>query len=390
MHILCQHIFGFEGKRRGRTQQAVGDAAAAAAAFTLMRKRRQDLTLGAKVMVLEMLEQVPKVPQGKIASMFRVSQSQVSRIMKNKEAIMTQWSRFATPDRKRCRLGKAGALEQKLVDWYKEAKDDDLPISGPILMEKAKSIVHSLEAQQIALEQKIGYLQKIQDELHQQKLQKEMKKVTQSPVVVQNPQNSLNTPPQEARGEVHSQLLGIQRSVMASQDLPQQEVVRQDVHHPVQHPDFMRQDVVRPEYRQETHQDRSRSSLVELRSVNVTTYRQPHSDIRNELRHYGKSDSMVTPELKNLSSDNHSGAELHHHGMDVGHIMREPDGRLGEAMGGRSSVPAGQESQAKSGPAHWAGEGIKSIKTTGVFKAINFELYVKPVSQIRRSSRVRV
>lgn len=87
-----------------------------------------------------MLDMEPKVPQGKIANMFRVSQSQVSRIMKNKDAIMGQWNRFATPDRKRCRLGKAGALEQKLVDWYKQAKKEDLPISGPILMEKAKSI----------------------------------------------------------------------------------------------------------------------------------------------------------------------------------------------------------------------------------------------------------
>ena len=87
-----------------------------------------------------MFDREPKVPQGKIASQFRVSQSQVSRIIKNKEAIMMQWSRFATPQRKRCRVGKAGDLEQKLLDWYKEARKEDLPISGPILMEKAKSI----------------------------------------------------------------------------------------------------------------------------------------------------------------------------------------------------------------------------------------------------------
>nr|XP_053652451.1 tigger transposable element-derived protein 6-like [Cherax quadricarinatus]XP_053652452.1 tigger transposable element-derived protein 6-like [Cherax quadricarinatus]XP_053652453.1 tigger transposable element-derived protein 6-like [Cherax quadricarinatus] len=126
-------------KGRGKRNVALSDAEVATA-FTFMRKRRQDLTLGAKVKVLEMLDHEPKVPQGKIASMFRVSQSQVSRIMKNKDAIMAQWNRFATPDRKRCRLGKAGALEQILVDWYKEAKKQDLPISGPILMEKAKSI----------------------------------------------------------------------------------------------------------------------------------------------------------------------------------------------------------------------------------------------------------
>ncbi|XP_071527669.1 uncharacterized protein [Panulirus ornatus] len=128
-------------KKKGRVKRnlAYSDTQVATA-FTFMRKRRQDLTLGAKVKVLEMLDHEPKVPQGKIASMFRVSQSQVSRIMKTKDAIMAQWNRFATPDRKRCRLGKAGVLEQKLVDWYKEAKKEDLPISGPILMEKAKSI----------------------------------------------------------------------------------------------------------------------------------------------------------------------------------------------------------------------------------------------------------
>ncbi|XP_045109650.1 tigger transposable element-derived protein 4-like [Portunus trituberculatus] len=736
-----------KAKRKGRTQQslALANAQVAAAAFTFMRKRRQDLTLGAKVKVLEMLEQEPKVPQGKIASMFRVSQSQVSRIMKNKEAIMTQWNRFATPDRKRCRLGKAGALEQKLVEWYKEAKKEDLPISGPILMEKAKSIgnemgidfkpsagwlgrwkdrngvtlkrfkdkdgalsvtkvgnhwrrymftkatkdyspqnvwvvdetvlaydalpehsipgavsgtgkisiilacnlagterkppvvignsqtltsvnlptpfqhhpestvtldffsswlkewdrelhtkrkkivvlmsktphhpenphvfninvtffpqdtstvlqpmqlgiinvfkslyryqqlkyvmartqagekiglsnmfsqnilsahslclslvdaifmvhrawkhvspetivkgvvkagmskdvdalnvcdhvqappgvsqedfevlinmderlsiaehtehqpqtldcgqpvltdsvqfpqhlnmygnsgnktqqpnpqidlypgtvcdypsvseavyacqilrhylqkqsgklydefsdlessihldmildarpdlrnsyqpdplhdsssVHSLEAHQAALEQKTEYLQKMQDELHQQKIQKEMKKVTQSPVTFQNSQGSLNTLPEEIRTDLHSQLLGIHRSAMPSQDLPRQEMLRQEVHHPMQHPDFMRQDVMRPEYRQEIHQDRCRAaSLVELRS-----FKHAHADVRDDLRNDGKNDSMtLTSELNNLSPDNHPGADLHHHVMDLDHNVRLPDGRL--------------------------------------------------------------
>lgn len=191
------------------------------------------------------------------------------------------------------------------------------------------SSVHSLEAHQVSLEQKAEYLQKMQDELHQQKIQKEMKKVTQSPVVHQNPHGSLSTPSQEARTDPHSHLLGIQRSAMPSQDLPRQEMLRQEMHHPMQHPDFMRQDLMRPEYRQEIHQDRSRTSLVELRSVNVTAFRQAHADVRNELRNDGKNDSMtVTSQLKNLSSDNHSGAELHHHGMDVDHNIRQPDGRL--------------------------------------------------------------
>ena len=43
-------------------------------------------------------------------------------------------------------------------------------------------------------------------------------------------------------------------------------------------------------------------------------------------------------------------------------------------MGGGSSTQSGSE------PA--AGDGIKSIRTTNVFKAVNFELYVKPVSRV--------
>ena len=190
------------------------------------------------------------------------------------------------------------------------------------------SSVHSLEAHQVALEQKTEYLQKMQDELHQQKIQKEMKKITQSPVLLQNPHDTCNISPQETRTDFHSQLLGIQRSDLPSQDLPRQEILRQEVFHPMQHPDFMRQDVMRPEFRQEIHQDRSRTSLFELRSVNVTTLKHAHADVRSEPRNDGKNDSMtITSELKDLS-DNHSGAELHHHGMDVDHTIHQPDGRL--------------------------------------------------------------
>lgn len=189
--------------------------------------------------------------------------------------------------------------------------------------------VHSLDAHKVACEQKVEYLQKTQDELHQQKVQKEMKKVTSSPTVLQHPHGSLNIPHQEARTDLHTQLLGMQRSAMPSQELPRQEMLRQDLHHPVQHPNLMRQDMMRPEYRQEVHQDRSRASLVELRSVNVATFRHGHTDARNELSNDGKNDSMPVPtDLKNLSSDNHSNTELHHHGMDVAHNMRQTDTRM--------------------------------------------------------------
>lgn len=208
------------------------------------------------------------------------------------------------------------------MDMILDARPDLNNYQGDPLHDPAS--VHSLVAHKVAFEHKVEYLQKMQDEIYQQKAQKEMKKVTQSPAVYQPPHGPLNTAAQDVRTDIHTHLLGMQHSAM-----PGQEMLRQDLHHPMQHPDLMRQDMMRPEYRQEVHQDRPRNSLLELRSVNVATFRHGHGDMRNELSNDGKNDAMPVPtDLKNLPSDNHSGAELHHHGMDVAHGMRQPEPRM--------------------------------------------------------------
>jgi hypothetical protein len=49
--------------------------------------------------------------------------------------------------------------------------------------------------------------------------------------------------------------------------------------------------------------------------------------------------------------------------------------------GNSSTNKAPAETAATSGSeAHHPGEGIRSLKTTSVFRAVNFELYAKPVS----------
>lgn len=49
-------------------------------------------------------------------------------------------------------------------------------------------------------------------------------------------------------------------------------------------------------------------------------------------------------------------------------------------MGSRNSTHKGLSSTQTGISSPTTGEGIKSIQTTGVFRAVNFELYVKPVS----------
>ena len=48
--------------------------------------------------------------------------------------------------------------------------------------------------------------------------------------------------------------------------------------------------------------------------------------------------------------------------------------------GNSSTNKAPAETTAAGSEAHHPGEGIRSMKTSSVFRAVNFELYAKPVS----------
>ncbi|XP_041357847.1 tigger transposable element-derived protein 6-like [Gigantopelta aegis] len=71
-------------------------------------------------------------------------QSQVSRIAAKKSEICLQWERNENLDRKRRRTGKDADVETALKTWFTEGCSHDVPLSGPILEEKAKKLAETL------------------------------------------------------------------------------------------------------------------------------------------------------------------------------------------------------------------------------------------------------
>jgi len=100
------------------------------------------LTLAQRVDVIERLNR--NESQTSIATAFGVNQSQISRIQKNKDKIIEEWQRNSNPDRKRKRVGKSEDIEEALVRWFSQARSRQLPVSGPLLMEKADQLAHGL------------------------------------------------------------------------------------------------------------------------------------------------------------------------------------------------------------------------------------------------------
>ena len=102
----------------------------------------KSLTLAQRIDVLERLGN--KESHTSIASAFGVNQSQISRIQKNKEKIIEEWQRNINPDRKRKRAGKSEDVEEALLRWFSQARSHQLPVSGPLLIQKADQLAHGL------------------------------------------------------------------------------------------------------------------------------------------------------------------------------------------------------------------------------------------------------
>jgi len=104
--------------------------------------KRKALSLTERMDVVKRLDS--NEIQASIAKSYGVHHSSISRIMKQKEQIFEDWQNNTNLDRKRKRTGKAEDVEEALLRWFSQARSRQLPVSGPLLMEKANSLAEGL------------------------------------------------------------------------------------------------------------------------------------------------------------------------------------------------------------------------------------------------------
>jgi hypothetical protein len=100
--------------------------------------KQTDLTIKQKMDVVKTIEE--KKAQVKTTKEFGVSQN--SSIMDQVEDdIRAEWQQSTIQDnRKRKRLGKNSNIEEGLYMWFQLTRCKNIPINGPLLMEKSKKI----------------------------------------------------------------------------------------------------------------------------------------------------------------------------------------------------------------------------------------------------------
>ncbi|XP_071551084.1 uncharacterized protein [Panulirus ornatus] len=104
------------------------------------KETRTSLSLRQKVEIIHQMEAEPNVKLREWVDMYNVSKSTLSIIKKNKDTILKAFYGDPSADRKRMRKGSASEVEEALFKWYNEVKDHNVPLTGPVLRQKAKEL----------------------------------------------------------------------------------------------------------------------------------------------------------------------------------------------------------------------------------------------------------
>lgn len=109
--------------------------------------QRKPLSLMEKLEMIKKVDSSPNTSRAKIAENLGVPVSTLNNIM-SKRAIITKQSLDASPlDRKKQKPGKYDKVEIVLLEWFRQKRALNLPLSGPIIREKAEDIARRLNVE---------------------------------------------------------------------------------------------------------------------------------------------------------------------------------------------------------------------------------------------------
>ncbi len=105
------------------------------------KKKLVTLTLEQKV---KLIKTSAGKSQRTLAQMFGVGKTQVQTTLKRKREILQEWEDNTNSQRKRLCSRPFQPIEDKLWTWFCDARGRNIPVSGPMIQEKALEIAEQL------------------------------------------------------------------------------------------------------------------------------------------------------------------------------------------------------------------------------------------------------
>ena len=110
------------------------------------KRKRQEFDLKTRYEVIKFSDANPQESTRKLAEKLNCGRTQIQGILLKRDEIVSAFEANASSDTKRSRGGKNAEIDSALLEWFRKARSKNIPISGPILQEKALQIAKALDA----------------------------------------------------------------------------------------------------------------------------------------------------------------------------------------------------------------------------------------------------
>ena len=100
--------------------------------------KRKDLSASEKVQVIKYKKENPSAGVRSIAEKFGCSKSQIQSILAKKDEIFEHYGANKNAHCKGARLSQLKNVDEATYKWYRKARSKNIPVTGPMLQEKAK------------------------------------------------------------------------------------------------------------------------------------------------------------------------------------------------------------------------------------------------------------
>ena len=125
----------------------------------MAKRKRKELTLQEKVEVIDFKNKNPATALRQIADRFQCDKTQIQSILRDQPNLLDKFTASGNAVSKRARTCRFQNIDLAMLEWFREARSDYIPVSGPILQQKACTV-----AAKMGMEQKFkalnGWLEK--------------------------------------------------------------------------------------------------------------------------------------------------------------------------------------------------------------------------------------
>ena len=127
------------------------------------QRKRQELNLKTRFEVITFCETNPQVGNRKVAEKFQCGKTQIQNILLKKKEIIKEFEANVSSKTKRCRGANSDEVEKTLFDWFLKVRSKNIPVTGPMLQEKARQIAEALGLSQEDFKASNGWLNRFKN-----------------------------------------------------------------------------------------------------------------------------------------------------------------------------------------------------------------------------------